>query len=154
MQLTSCYLFRGLTDSQLRNLRTISHEVEVPNGQWLFQEGSVAEKLYVLKSGAVELLTSVEGTIELPITIIRFPGGCFGSSALVPPFQYSLSARGAEDSVVLSMKRSDLQRLIQQDKELGYRIMSNLATHLLERLKETRQELKVHFKNLFRYVHA
>ena len=154
MQLTSCYLFRNLSDSQVKNLMTISHEVAVQSGQWLFQEGTLAERVYVLKSGAVELLTSVEGTIEIPITIIRFPGGCFGSSALVPPFQYSLSARGAEDGAVIAMKRSDLQRLIQHDQELGYRIMANLAAHLLERLKETRQELKVHFKNLFRYVHA
>ena len=154
MQLTSCYLFRGLTDSQLKSLTAISNEIAVQKSQWLFQEGSVAESVYVLKSGAVELLTSVEGSIELPITIVRFPGGCFGSSALVPPYQYSLSARGAEDGVVISMKQSDLQRVIQQDKDLGYRVMSNLAAHLLERLKETRQELKVHFKNLFRYVHA
>ena len=154
MQLTSCYLFRSLTASQLKSLTAISCEVMVQNGQWLFQEGSVAERVYVLKSGAMELLTSVEGPVDLPITIIRFPGGCFGSSALIPPFQYSLSARGAENSVVISMMRSDLQRLIQQDRELGYRIMSNLSTHLLERLKETRQELKVHFKNLFRYAHA
>ena len=154
MQLTSCYLFRGLNDSQLNRLTAISEQVKLENGQWLFQENSVAEKIYILKSGAIELLTSVEGSVELPITVVRFPGGCFGSSALVSPFQYSLSARAAEDSLVLSMKRSDLQTLIHQDRELGYRIMTNLAGHLLDRLKQTRQELKVHFRNLFRYVHA
>jgi hypothetical protein len=40
-----------------------------------------------------------------------------------------------------------------EDHELGCTIMKNLAQHLLERLKETRQELKIHFKTLFKSSH-
>lgn len=110
--------------------------------------------MYVLKSGAVEMLTRVNNDFELPVSIIRSPGRCFGISSLVPPHQYSLSARCAEDAALFEIQREDLQQLIREDNALGYAIMASLAQHLLDRLKETRQELKIHFQTIFRSMHS
>ena len=152
MQLSSCYLFQGLSESQLSHLRAIGSEAAIEAGQWLYREGDPAEQMYVLKDGAVELLTSVD-EVELPITIVRKPGNCFGTSTLVPPHQYSLSARCAEDGTLLSIKKADLEQLIKADVEMGHTILVNLAKHFLDRLKETRQELKIHFKTIFKSMH-
>jgi CRP/FNR family transcriptional regulator len=152
MQLSSCYLFQGLSESQLSQIRTIGSEASVQAGQWLFHEGETAEQMYVLKAGAVELLTTVE-EVELPITIVRKPGNCFGTSTMVPPHQYSLSARCAEDGILLGIKKTDLDHIIKEDCELGNTILANLAKHFLDRLKETRQELKIHFKTIFKSMH-
>lgn len=114
------------------------------------KEGSQAEELFVLKEGAVELLTQIEDGFELPISILRNPGDCAGMSSLVSPHLYSLSSRCAEDSKMVVIKKSALKNLILEDHELGCIIMKNLAQYLLGRLKETRQELKVHFKTIFR----
>ena len=154
MPLSSSYLFKGLSESQLQKLNTAVREIKIQKGQWLFQEGKSADRMYVLKSGAVEKLTRVNDDFELPISIIRSPGRCFGTSSLVPPYQFSLSARGAKDAVLFEIQREDLQQLAQEDNALGYTIMANLAQHLLDRLKETRQELKIHFKTLLRSAHS
>ena len=154
MPLSLSFLFRGLTKSQLQQLNIAANEIQVPKGQWLFQEGKMADRVYIIKSGAVEMLTKVNGEYELPIKIVRSEGGCFGSSALVPPYLYSLSARCAEDAVLLEIKRQDLEKLSAEDSALGCAIMTNLAQHLLDRLKETRQELKIHFNTLFRSMHT
>jgi CRP-like cAMP-binding protein len=134
----------------LQEVTGVAKEIQAKKGQWLFKEGNDAGCVYVIKSGAVEMLTQVDGTYELPITIIRSQWGCFGTSALVSPHQYSLSSRCAEDAVLLEIRREDLQKLTQTDSAIGCAIMTNLAQHLLDRLKETRQELKIHFKTLFR----
>jgi CRP/FNR family cyclic AMP-dependent transcriptional regulator len=152
MQLSSCYLFEGLSESQLNDLITIGIETSIQKDQWIFQEGEDTQQIYVLKKGAVELLTTVDG-IELPITILRSPADCFGASALVKPYKYSLSARGVEDGSLLAFNRVDLEKLIKQDHELGCIVQANLAKHFLERLKETRQELKIHFKTIFKSMH-
>ena len=152
MQLSSCYLFEGLSEAQLNRISAIGNETRIQNDQWLFREGEDAEQMFVLKTGAVELLTAVD-KVELPITIIRKPGNCFGTSALVPPHKYSLSARGVEDGTLLTLKRTDLENLIKADYELGHPIMINLAGHFLERLKETRQEIRIHFKTIFKSMH-
>jgi CRP-like cAMP-binding protein len=154
MPLSSSFLFKGLSESQLQRITTAAKEIQIPKGQWLFQEGNAADRVYVLKDGAVELLTRVNGEYELPIKIIRSKEGCFGISALVPPYQYSLTSKCAEDSTLLEIQRHDLQNLTQEDSGLGCVIMTNIAQYLLDRLKETRQELKIHFKTLFRSMHS
>ena len=154
MPLSSSFLFKGLSESQLQRITAVAKEIRIQKGQWLFQAGNAAVRVYVLKDGAVELLTRVNGEYELPIKIIRSKGGCFGTSALVPPYQYSLTSRCAEDSTLLEIQRHDLQKLTQEDSGLGCAIMTNIAQHLLDRLKETRQELKIHFKTLFRSMHT
>ena len=154
MPLSSSFLFKGLTESQLQGITVVAKEIRIQKGQWLFQEGNSADRVYVLKDGAVELLTKVNGEYELPIRIIRSKGGCFGISTLVPPYQYSLTSKCAEDSTLLEIKRHDLQKLTQEDSTLGCAIMTNIAQLLLSRLKETRQELKIHFKTLFQSMHT
>jgi CRP/FNR family transcriptional regulator len=118
MQLSSCYLFEGLSETQLNSIISIGNETRIQKGQWLFREGEDAQQMFILKAGAVELLTTVENDIELPITIVRKPGNCFGTSTLVPPHTYSLSARGAEDGALLVLKKTDLENLIKADYEL------------------------------------
>ena len=154
MPLSSCFLFKGLSEPQLQRLIIAANEIQISTGQWLFQEEKKADRVYIIKSGAVEMLTKVNGEYELPIKIVRSEGGCFGSSALVPPYQYSLSARCAEDAVLLELKRQDLEKISAEDSALGCAIMTNLSQHLLDRLKETRQELKIHFKTLFSSMHT
>ena len=152
--LASCNLFQGLSETQLQRLADITKEMQIEKGEWLFQEGQEANGLFILKEGAVELLTKVDDEFELPIAMLREPGMFLGTSALTAPYVYSLSARCAEQGSLLVIERTELEKLIQEDRELGYIIMTNWAEHLLNRLKETRQELKIHFKNLFKSMHS
>jgi CRP-like cAMP-binding protein len=148
--LSSCYLFKGLSESQLLRLAEITKEIQIKKDQFFMKEGGQAEELFVLKEGAVELLTKVEDEFELPIAIFRNPGDCTGTSSLVEPYIYSLNSRCVEDSKMLIINKAALNKLMQEDHNLGCIIMKNLAQQLLNRLKETRQELKVHFKTIFK----
>jgi len=151
---SSSFIFKGLSETQLQRLTSAVKERQIPKNQWLFQEGSSADRIYILKTGAVEMLTKVNGEYELPINIIRAKDECFGTSALVPPHEYSLSARCAEDATILEIKREDLEKITAEDSAMGCIIMKNLAKNLLDRLKETREEVKIHFKTLFRSMHT
>jgi CRP-like cAMP-binding protein len=93
-------------------------------------------------------LTNVEKDFDLPISILREAGDVFGTSALVPPYQYSLSARCVDEGVLFCMETSALRKLAAEDRDIGCQMMTNLAGHFLDRLRETRQEVKIHFKTL------
>jgi hypothetical protein len=125
MPFSSCYLFSRLSDPQLERVQAISREQKM-------------------------LLTVVDERIEIPIAMIKTQNGCIGIGALVPPFRYSLSARAALESNLLVFNRTDLETLKHDDPGLVCIIMNNLAQKLLDRLKETRREMKVHFMNLVR----
>jgi len=150
MPISACYLFERISASQLKRIEAIPSEQKIQKGQWLFREDDEAQNFYLIKEGAIELLTLVDTKIEIPISMVRGKNGCFGISALVPPFRYTLSARAAQDSNLLVFRRADLEKLKQDDPGLVCIIMNNLAQKLLARLKETRQELKIHFMNLVR----
>jgi len=154
MPLSSSFLFKELSESQLQRVTAVAKEIRISKDRWLFKEGETADCVYVLKEGAVEMLTQVNGEYELPVKIIRSEGGCFGTPALIPPYEYSLSSRCVEDAALLEIRRDDLEKLNAADPALGCAIMKNLAQHLLERLKETRREVKIHFKSLFGSMHT
>lgn len=148
MEILSGYLFEELNEDQLQKIIDIAEAVSVEKGQVIFTEGEEAGKLYIVKTGAVELITRVESQIELPIAILRNPGDIFGSGVLIEPYQYSLTARCSESGELRAIEGSALRALSRADHELGCVLMTNLAGHFLERLTESRQEIKTHFKAL------
>jgi len=152
MPLSSCYLFEGLSQSKIERIIAITQEQQFQKDQWLFHEEQEATHLYLVKDGAVELVIKVEDAIEIPIAVIRPDNGCLGVSTLVDPYRYSLSARCLDDSTLMAISKTQLDELMDADAELRCIIMTNLATKLLNRLKETRQEVKIHFMNLVRSV--
>ena len=151
--LPSCYLFKGLSESQLLRLSEITKQKQMKKRHFMMHEGKKAETLFILKEGAIELLTTVNDDFELPIAILRNPGDCTGTSSLLEPYLYSLSARCVKNSVIVIIQQADLKYLMQKEHELGCTIMKNLAQHLLNRLKETRQEVKILFKTIFKSIH-
>jgi len=152
MPLNSCFLFAGLSQSQIERIAAITREQQFQKDQWLFHEEEEATHLYLVKDGAVELVIKVEDAIEIPIAIIRPNNGSLGIGALIEPYRYSLSARCLDESTLSVITRIKLHELMEDDAEMRCIIMTNLATKLLNRLKETRQEVKIHFMNLVRSV--
>ena len=63
MPISSCYLFERLSDAQLERIAAISSEQKIQKGQWLFREDEEADYFYLIKEGAIELLTIVDEKI-------------------------------------------------------------------------------------------
>ena len=150
MDLPISYLFKGLNDDQLKRIVAFAKEISMKNGQKICREGEEAKNLYILKAGAIELITKVENDVELPISVVRNPGDIFGSGVLIAPYTYNLTARCTETGILFLIEGPALQKLMMDDRELGYIIMTNLAEQFLIRLKESRQEIKMHFNTLLR----
>ncbi len=150
MGLPSVYLFNNLGDEQLKKIGAITKEVSIRDGQEICKEEEEAKAIFILKTGAVELVTQVENSIELPVAILRKPGDIFGSGVLVLPYKYSLTARCMETGTLFKIEGSELQKLMNADRDLGCIIMTNLAGFFLKRLKESRREVKIHFNTLLK----
>ena len=150
MDLRLCYLFNGLAEEQLNRIFSTVREVSMVKDELLFTGGDQALGLHVLKDGAVELMMKTENELEIPIAILREPGECFGTSAIMPDDPYSLSSRCVRDGNFLFIDRSLLHRIISEDRDLGCIVMTNAAGFFLNRLNQARQELRIHFATLFK----
>ncbi len=148
MTAASCYLFCSLTDEKLKAIDAISRSRTVPRGEWLFRKADRASHVYLLEEGAIELVMPADTHIEIPVALVRPGNGCVGVGALVEPYRYTLSARCKVDCHLTVIASEDLRQLFQADPVLGNIVMTNLAQRLLERLRETREEIKIHFMNL------
>jgi CRP-like cAMP-binding protein len=148
MTAASCYLFRSLSEEKLKAIRAVSRPQTAAEGEWLFHKADYAEFIYLVEEGAIELLMPVDPDIEIPVALIRPGNGCVGVGALVEPYVYTLSARCKVETHLTVIAAADLHRLFQEDPEFAATVMTNLSQRLLERLRETREEIKIHFVNL------
>jgi CRP/FNR family cyclic AMP-dependent transcriptional regulator len=103
-------------------LRPYMKRRKLKAGTVLFRKGDVADHLYMLASGRVEL---VEIGNELPA------GRIFGEIAFfAPDRRRTLTARCLEDSEVLAINESTVRQLYFQNPEFGFQVIGLVAGRL------------------------
>jgi CRP-like cAMP-binding protein len=135
--------FAMLNDEQLKAIAMIAEEKTYPKEYLLVKENAPANKLLLLLEGDVDLIYSGggEGAISNALVGSIAPGEMMGVSSLIEPYVYISSARTTIPVRVIEIDGKALRTLMQEDKSLGYTLMCNVATAVLERLKYTQVEL-------------
>jgi CRP/FNR family transcriptional regulator, cyclic AMP receptor protein len=97
----------------------------------IFEPQEEGERLYVLKKGRVQIyeLTSEGG--ETTLSVVE-AGNIFGEMVLTGQSLSGMYARALELSVVCSLKRADLERIILSHPEVGLRLVRRLSEQLRE----------------------
>lgn len=118
-------------------LRPYMKSMRCKAGQMLFRKGDVADHLYFLADGAIEL-------VEIGQKMA--PGRAFGEVAFfVPSGRRTLSARCSEDSLVLYIDQSTVRELYYQNPDFGFELIGLVASRLsadVARLEEQIGRLK------------
>ncbi len=104
-------VFAGLSDQLLKQLVDELREVRARAGDWILREGEVADSLFIVSSGRVEVVD--EGPPEALIRILR-RGDVLGELALLRQGTRSASARARRDVELLELSRQAFETLIQQ----------------------------------------
>lgn len=99
----------GLDDELLSRLAEQVATVSVRAGDWLVREGDVADSLYVIRSGRLEVIA--EGPPETVIRLLR-RGAVLGELALLTEEVRSASVRARRDSELLKLGRRQFEDLI------------------------------------------
>ena len=135
--------FAMLTDDQLKAIAMIAEERSFPNDTLLVKENTQATKLILLIEGDVDLIYSGggEGAITNALVGSIAPGEMLGVSSIIEPYVYISSARATMRVKVVEIDGVGVRALMQVDKSLGFALMSNVASAVLERLKYTQVEL-------------
>ncbi len=129
-------LFAGLPDDYLAQFAALADEVTCAAGGALFREGEEASRLYILLSGKVNV--QVQPTaLTYPLTIVSLStfGQLVGWSGFMPPNYYTASAICQEDSHLLAFDGSAFNRLLEENRELGFTIMRRIAEVISQRLR-------------------
>jgi CRP-like cAMP-binding protein len=136
-------IFYNLSDEQLERIAAICTVIRPSKGGILLRENCPGDEMYLISSGSVDVLVDPAmlglQTDAAPTTVATLRRGqTFGEVVLVDEGLRSAMVRVVEDNtVLLSIQRADLIRLCEQDYELGYLIMRNIAADLAFKIRST-----------------
>jgi CRP/FNR family transcriptional regulator len=126
-----------LSEEELEELARRCPDTRLEAGEIFFTPEEDLERLFVLKEGRIQVFkVSSEGP-ELTLAVVR-GGAIFGEMALTAQRLRESYARAMEPSVVMSLRREDLEDLIQSNAKVGFRLVNSLSERL--RRCETRLE--------------
>jgi CRP-like cAMP-binding protein len=140
--LKKVYLFNDLTQAELDKIMALAYQKSFKNEEAVFQEGEIGDAFYIVEFGQVRISTMVPGVGEEALKILR-PGDYFGEMALIDDFPRSAAAIAHEGEVqLLAIYKRDFKKLLAEDKEMAYKLMSVFIKTLSTRLRDTNDKLK------------
>jgi CRP/FNR family cyclic AMP-dependent transcriptional regulator len=133
----------GLTEEQLAQVAKICHIKTFHAGEVIVREREPSSEIYVIHSGTAEVdLSGGRITAETlaapgPHSLISIgQGQIFGEMALIDMGLRSATVRcTSDDTKMLMIRRDDFIRLCEQDTDIGYKVMRNLAADLSFKLR-------------------
>jgi CRP/FNR family cyclic AMP-dependent transcriptional regulator len=131
---------RGLDEPHLATLVGCASNVRFEVGDFLFREGSPADRFYVLRHGRVSLEIFVPGRGAMTIETAE-PGDVVGWSWLFPPYQARFDARALTLVRALALDGTCLRAKCDGDPALGYALTKRFAQVMVHRLEATRMQL-------------
>ncbi len=133
-------IFSALDD---RELSLVANEAKVktyPKDSWLFRQNSSREYVYVIYDGEVELLKSTPLGSEKRLAV-------FGSKdflsegSLLDDYPHSTSARTARDSVLITLKKDDFEKIAQTEPHLAAKVLAQVSKVIARRMRQTTNQV-------------
>ncbi|HBE73807.1 MAG TPA: cyclic nucleotide-binding domain-containing protein [candidate division Zixibacteria bacterium] len=140
--LKNVYLFNDLSKPELEKILGLAYDKEFGREEAVFHEGEIGDAFYIVMEGQIRISTMVPGVGEEALAVLK-PGAYFGEMALIDDFPRSASAIAHEGPVkLLAVYKRDFKKLMADDKDLAYKLMSVFIRTLSARLRETDEKLK------------
>ena len=115
-----------LEDSEVEVLSDISELGQYEKGEVLFEADDPGDSVYMVRSGAVDLYTIVNGDIEQTLLSVR-EGGFIGIIALIDDGARDINARVSEKAELYKFEKDSLLNIISDGRELGLKLLRLIA---------------------------
>lgn len=135
---------KELTRSQVEFLAGCAKNARFAAGEYLVREGSLAESLFLIRTGRVTIESHLPGKGPVSVDTLG-PGDILGWSVLLPPFRWHLDARALEPTLAFELDANCVRGKVQADHGFGYAFTLRLLAAASQRLMQARlQQLDVY----------
>ena len=124
--LRSVSVFDGLDDDQLHEVARMAVERRVRDGELLFREGDVGEELYLIQSGALDVLQGADQRY-LRTCVAGEP---IGELAAITSLRRTASLRAKGDTEVLVIRSDEFLSLLRRQGDIAEGMVRLLARRL------------------------
>jgi CRP/FNR family cyclic AMP-dependent transcriptional regulator len=125
-------ILEALSTEEVEDIGRRSPDTFLDRGDVFVMPEEQGERLFVLKKGRAQVYELDRNGQEITLAVIE-GGNIFGETALTGQRLSGVYARALEPSVVCSLKRDVIERIILNHPEVGLRLVRRLS----ERLRET-----------------
>jgi CRP-like cAMP-binding protein len=142
-------LFKDLTPEKIRIILDILRKVTFSANEIIMRDGDIGDTMYIILEGTVEVAKSLviddahnEESAKNKV-FTRLDGkqrAVFGEIALLEELKRTASVKAVTDCVMYEMKKNDFLKVAEEDYELGYRILLNLARIVSARLRRADED--------------
>jgi CRP-like cAMP-binding protein len=139
--------FANLNDRQLDNVESCCQRQQYPNGSVIYQQNTQASKMYLILEGIVSLDDVVDSATSISYER-RGPKGIIGTASMLGLKLYSLTATCLEPTQVIAIDIPCLEKICEQDYEVGFKVMSEVAFILSQRYERAKTRLYNVFKEI------
>lgn len=129
--LSAMELLRDLTPEQMKEIERATTMYSCSAGGVCYTPGQTGEVLFILKRGAVQIYRMSPEGRKLVIAELK-PYAFFGEMSILGQGMYDSFAEASEDSLVCTMSRADVERLILSRPEVVLRILQAVGKRLVE----------------------
>ena len=131
---------RGMPSAQLAELAELCEHTSIPSSQRLFDEGSRADRFWLIDAGQVTLDASVPGQGRVIVETLG-RGDVIGLSWMLPPYQWRFGAIATQPTQAFVFDASAVRAACDADPLLGYELSRRFSVVVVHRLQATRARL-------------
>lgn len=130
-------IFASLSDQELERLTGAMREESFPQDTVVFAENSTGDKIYIVREGFIDIGKRGEDNSS-PVTLGRLGRGeVVGELSIFDekPRSAGALAAGPGNTVLLSISKPDLDRLMAQDQTLAVKVLRGILQKVISRLR-------------------
>lgn len=137
-------LFTGISPDKLNDLMKEIIEITIPANTEFIREGDLADALYILKEGAIQVFTEDRNKQEIVLARLE-PGSFFGEQALLTsvPGKRNASVRTLNECTLLKVTHSSFLKVIETEEQLKKELEKIGVRQLLQKLKALKTEYDI-----------
>jgi len=153
-QILGTRLGKELSEDEADKLAKLMQLRELAGGEYLIEEGTLDDSLYVTIDGNLEVVKRTGSDGIASIAIIR-EGELAGELSFIDGEAHTVGLRALSSGKVLSLSRKSFEAVIDQDPQLMYKVMRAVARsahHIVHQMNHEFVELNNYiFKQHGRY---
>lgn len=139
-------LFSGLSSTDLQRVARLARVHQVPKGSLVFRKKMAGNHLFIVLKGRIKIFSELDQSVRKKTFAYLEQGDFFGEMSLLDKKGRSLSAHALYDTELLTISRSEFQRLLSNEPSFTLKVLKTI----IERLRQANEEIEsLTFRSLY-----
>ena len=139
--LKSSVMLQDFTSEDLAKLARLCESRMMEKGTTVFIENMPGESLFLIKKGSIKISNMFAEGDEKTLVVLG-PADIFGEMAIIDGLPRTATARVAEDTELISLKKTDFEQLCKNDPAVALKMVVNIVRMFTKQIREANKDYR------------